>query len=223
MSAKQPRGRKPHLRSSSPDDKAKGAIIKVGDGRGFILATAKSPVIVTAAHCLPHVPEVGSFLSAHERTYPNLIGPLAAPQPGICAECLFVDPVADIAVLGGPDGQELYDEANAYEEFVEAASTLKGGTMAPGRAEAWLFTLGSLWVRCIVLHRGGPLWISDAAEPIEGGMSGSPILDDAGAAIGIVCCAGGVGGEPHTGGGPNPRLADSLPGWLLRQIGEEAK
>ena len=29
----------------------------------------------------------------------------------VCAECLFIDPIADIAVLGCPDGQELYDEA----------------------------------------------------------------------------------------------------------------
>lgn len=40
-----------------------------------------------------------------ERTYANLIGPLGA-EPTVTAECVFVDPVADISVLGSPDGQE---------------------------------------------------------------------------------------------------------------------
>ena len=38
----------------------------------------------------------------------------------IIAECLFVDPVTDIAVLGSPDNQSLPDEAEAYERFAEA-------------------------------------------------------------------------------------------------------
>lgn len=31
-----------------------------------------------------------------------------------------VEPLANIAVLGGPDGPVLYDDANAFEEFVAA-------------------------------------------------------------------------------------------------------
>jgi hypothetical protein len=40
-----------------------------------------------------------------------LLSPLGA-EPHVWAECLFVDPVADLAVLGPVDGQELYDEAS---------------------------------------------------------------------------------------------------------------
>jgi hypothetical protein len=53
------------------------------------------------------------------------------------------------------------------------------------------------------VHRWRPLWITNAGQGIGGGMSGSPILAEDGSAIGVVS----VGGELHTGGGPNPRLA----------------
>ena len=37
-----------------------------------------------------------------ERTYPSLLGPLG-DQCSVWAECVFVDPIADIAVLGQPE------------------------------------------------------------------------------------------------------------------------
>jgi hypothetical protein len=46
--------------------------------------------------------------------------------------------------------------------------------------------------------------VTAAAQPIQSGMSGSPILDADGDAIGAV----------STGAG-NPRLLDALPGWFL--------
>ena len=38
---------------------------------------------------------------------------------GSVAECQFVDPIADIAVLGSVDGQELYDEVAAYDDLTD--------------------------------------------------------------------------------------------------------
>jgi hypothetical protein len=55
--------------------------------------------------------------------------------------------------------------------------------------------------------RGWSLWISDAAEGIRGGMSGSPIVAPNGRAIGVVCTSED---------GPNPFLPANLPGWLVR-------
>jgi hypothetical protein len=54
-----------------------------------------------------------------ERTYPELLGRLGE-EPSVWAECVFVDPVADIAVLSEPDNQELSEEAEAYGALVEA-------------------------------------------------------------------------------------------------------
>jgi hypothetical protein len=47
-------------------------------------------------------------------------------------------------------------------------------------------------------------------------MSGSPVLLSDISAIGIVCAAAGTDPRVYTEGGPNPRLADNLPGWPLR-------
>jgi hypothetical protein len=205
------------------DAVASGAIIRVGDGRGFVLATPKAmfdkAVIVTAAHCLPHLPEGFKIGHAHERIYAGLLGPLGSTEPTVTAECVFCDPVGDVAVLAGPDNQKLCDEAQAYEELIGRASPLRAAAVTHlTSSEAWLFTLGERWASCIVISSQSWLWISKAAEPIEGGMSGSPILDGEGRAIGVLCASEGFGDGQHAGGGPNPNLLESLPGWLLRQL-----
>jgi hypothetical protein len=55
-----------------------------------------------------------------------LIGPLGA-KASIWTECLFVDPIADIAVLGPPDNQSLSAEAEAYEALLVSCTPLKIG------------------------------------------------------------------------------------------------
>ena len=67
---------------------------------------------------------------------------------------------------------------------------------------------------------GRSLWIEKAAEGIQGGMSGSPILTPDGVAIGVVSVASGVVVEGRTlgdpcEGGPNPLLSANLPGWVM--------
>jgi S1-C subfamily serine protease len=52
-------------------------------------------------------------------------------------------------------------------------------------------------------HGGRGIWIEDNTM-IKSGMSGSPIVDADGAAVGVVST-----------GILNPRLSADLPGWLL--------
>jgi hypothetical protein len=85
-----------------------GAVIRVGDGRGFVVERARQRLVLTAAHCLPHLPPANPMSHTEERTYEALLGPLGA-EPTVWAECLFADPVADIAILDGPDNQALFD------------------------------------------------------------------------------------------------------------------
>jgi hypothetical protein len=61
-------------------------------------------------------------------------------------------------------------------------------------------------------HLGGRLWIDETSEPILGGMSGSPVLDKDGAAIGIVSQSS-IAGDISTGG--TSPADPHLPGWLL--------
>ncbi len=197
-------------------NKAARAVIKVGLGRGFVVQSGRRRLIITAAHCLPSFPPCHGASFTEERTYAQLLGPLGN-EPSVWAECLFADPIGDIAVLGEPDGQELSDECEAYDELVKACEPIPV-TDAKESGRARLLSLDGEWIECDVKHSGGPLWISGAAKGINGGMSGSPIIADDGSAIGIVCLSGGPPEKLHTDGGPNPRLLGNLPGWLLKSL-----
>lgn len=186
-------------------------------GRGFVVQ-GRDRLVITAAHCLPHLPpaHAGSYLE--DKTYQNLLGPLGKKKPKVWAECLFVDPVADVAVLGCPDDQELWEQAEAYETLTEAMPALRLGP-PPKEGEAWLLMLDGHWARCTVdTNFGhGTISIDNASEGIHGGMSGSPIIDSQGKAIGIVSISGGTE-QLHSQGGPEPSLVANLPGWLLREL-----
>lgn len=192
--------------------------------------TGRERLVVTAAHCLPRQPPAHAASYLHERTYENLLGALGE-KPHVWAECLFADPVADIAVLGEPDNQELDEEADTYEELTEAAGALPIGAAPektisslpdpdadpdvfgdmvrklgePVTIPAWVLSLDQEWLAIAVRYWCGPLIVVSDSAVVVGGMSGSPIVDAAGFAIGAL----------STGNGPNPRLTYDLPGWLL--------
>ena len=144
-------------------------------------------------------------LSGLTRTY----GPLLAvrgEEPRAWAVCRFVDPIADIAVLGSPDNPH----ADDYKALMGTATALSFGDAVRRPVNFWaparLLSLDDRWFSCTIRHFGGPLWITHAAERVLGGMSGS---SEAGTAIGVVCTTTSPGE-----GGPNARLSDNLPVWL---------
>jgi Trypsin-like peptidase domain len=211
-----------------------GSVVKVGDGRGFIVADGDRNIaeggksyVVTAAHCLPIVPPPHLARYLEEATYPRLIGPLGA-DPSVTAACVFVDTMADIAVLGAPDCQALSDEHTQYEAFLSALPPFDIAAPPPrGRlrmpafdaddppAWRWLgeaffpgrvLSLDGQWINCNVRRFGGPLLI-EPEELAKDGMSGSPLISATGAALGVVSTSNWAS-----------VLADGLPGWLLRAL-----
>src|SRR5207245_5133018 len=100
-------------------DAIKQAIIKVGDGRGFMIEAEKDRLVITCGHCLPFLPPCHLMSYLKERTYGGLLGHIDDPAPKVWAECLFVNPIADVAVLSGPDSQSLYEEMEKYEELTD--------------------------------------------------------------------------------------------------------
>jgi hypothetical protein len=203
--------------------KATSAVVSVGDGRGFIIVyerhddgcTFSDRPVITAAHCLPDLPPCHGMPDLEEKTYKKLLAPLGG-EPAVSCECLFVDPVADIAVLGTPDAQTYFDEAAAFDELVDPVTPLE--IAAPG-TEGWLLSLDGAWFRCkVIVLPGHSLMLTDLEGNFDGGMSGSPIISADGAAIGVAC----LGGEDLAGNqreaGPNPSLVSNLPGWLQRKL-----
>jgi hypothetical protein len=194
-------------------ERLKPGVVTVGQGRGFVVEGAGERLVVTAAHCLPFLPPArpsGAF-------EPRLYGPLLALRgeaPRAWAACRFVDPIADIAVLGAPNAPH----ADDYQALMATATALPIGDPVRHPVNFWaparLLSLDGRWFCCTIRHFGGPLWITHAAERVLDGMSGSPIVAEAGTAIGVVCTT-----TSPRDGGPNARLSDNLPGWLLREAG----
>jgi hypothetical protein len=191
--------------------RAQASVVTVGGGRGFVVNGAhESRLVVTAAHCLPFFPPCHGASYLEERTYRPLLAPLGK-EPVVCAECLFADPIADIAVVGSPD-EELWDEAEAYKALIESTSPIAIAD-APEQGHGWVLSLEGKWFQCAIRYiNDGPLWISNPEQPIVGGMSGSPVISDEGAAIGIVNLGGGASDLGYC----NSRLLRDLPGRLLR-------
>jgi hypothetical protein len=201
-----------------PSEEATRSVVQVtAGGRGFVVQGDKGrKYIVTAAHCLPSVPPAHPSSYLMERTYQALIGPLGDQEPEIWAECLFIDPVSDTAVLGEPDMSDLGSQWEEYDDFVEQTPALPMRLVQDGE-EAWLLALsGERWIRCKACY-DSVIWVAEAEEPFRRGMSGSPIMGTDGHVIGVFCVsAGDEDLDNHREGGPNPSLAH-LPGWLLQE------
>lgn len=200
---------------------AKSSIVKVSDGRGFVMKTHGERFVITAAHCLPHLPPPTPAPYTEERTYWQLLAPLdASAKPSIAAECIFADPVADLAVLAGPDSQAMPSAHDAYQDLVEGRSTLRL-TAVTRRAAAWLLTLDGQWEECAVVGVGGRTLTLIGAR-IAGGMSGSPILAEDGRVAGVVSLGSSEVDETEDHEEREahfqPALVSHLPGWLLAEL-----
>ncbi len=200
--------------------KPKGTVLSVGEGRGFVVEHRGEHLVVTASHCLPWLPSGFGIAYSEEHVYRNMLGPLGS-APTVACECLFINPIADVAVLGVPDTQTFSDEADPYRALLEYATPFRI-TEAPENGRGFLLSLEGEWVRCQVEWKeriDGPLWVSKLAQSIEGGMSGSPIVSENGNALGIVAASvmeKGKDGATDEFGASNPRLTRDLPLWLLR-------
>jgi hypothetical protein len=211
------------------------SVLTVGCGRGFVVESGTNRYVVTAAHCVvsgikQDLPPCIAATEAEELTYPKLLAPLGG-NPWVWAQCLFVDPTADIAVLGSPNGQTIPEEAITYDALMQTFSPIDiadpvsiGSDDLWQKARGWMLSLDGKWFGCDVSFMEDPIWlgqpcpllIEKAVQPITGGMSGSPILTaDGSAAVGMINISTENSPGPH---GPNPRLLHHLPGWLLNAL-----
>ncbi len=182
-------------------------MVRVGDARGFIVNARRrgARVVVTAGHCLPDLPPPISLID--ERTYAAIIGPLGG-ELKVTAECLFLDLIADIAVLGTPDNRAYPEQCATFSAFVEDLTPF-GVERLDDRGEipVRVLSLDDGWLLGRATTFGEGLFLSDCE--VVGEMAGSPIITMHGAAVGM------VGPEIDM---PMSRLGDRLPSWLMRQL-----
>jgi hypothetical protein len=151
--------------------------VSLNKGRGFVVENSYGDHrIITAAHCLPEMPDCCCRAEEDVPCYHDLIGPLGQ-KPSVLAQVEFADPISDIAVLGG------WDED--YEALTEHPLPIS----LPSDREfpALVLALDGRWIDIQVRRDwSGRLWVARAGEKFAGGMSGSPIIALDGTAIGVV-------------------------------------
>jgi S1-C subfamily serine protease len=194
-------------------------ILSVGEGRGFVVESLRRSrrYVVTCAHCLPSGQELHGqgFSSAVDRTFFGLLH-LPGEQTTAAAECLFVDPISDVAVLGAPDHQDLTEEYRKFLRLMESVIPLTIANVT-GETSAWLLSLEGEWFTCKVERDNQKLWLSDPAQPIAGNMSGSPIVNNEGAAIGVLGSAD-LGSSDIHNISLQTFLPQAIPLWLAIDI-----
>jgi hypothetical protein len=128
----------------------------VGCGRGFVVESGTNRYVVTAAHCVvsgikQDLPPCIAVTEAEDLTYPKLLAPLGG-NPWVWAQCLFVDPTADIAVLGSPDAQTIPEEAITYAALMQTFSPIDiadpvsiGSDDLWQKARGWMLSLDGKW------------------------------------------------------------------------------
>jgi hypothetical protein len=58
--------------SETNQKEAENAVVTVGEARGFVVEGEHSRFVITASHCLPHLPPVAAARAgAEQRTYSN--------------------------------------------------------------------------------------------------------------------------------------------------------
>lgn len=202
--------------------KARVRLVKKG-GQGILVPGG---YILSAAHCVTWDAKggmpVGDFYFETIQTWDGR---------QFKAEVCAVEGKTDIAVLSAPDDQVLPQEFMAFKAFCWTTKPIPLSTRVPDIEE---------WLPVHILDHAGK-WNSGQAtrfgypgppsagtlcvqtkNPIRGGTSGSPIIDDMGHLVGIVSWSSE---NPHGGGGlpkvylgafPMPYL--SLPRWVYDQV-----
>ncbi len=208
------------------------SVLTVDKGRGFIIEHRtlfdfgngfqrnRRKLVVTASHCLPHPPVMPCY-SYKETTYPNLLAPLGE-EPSVWAECLFFDPVSDLAILGKPDDQEFGEESDAYARLVDGRKPFT--IAAPETGEGYMLALDGVSWQPTPLKVHVSVWGSSLSTGATlPGQSGSPIVDATGRAVALVSIGSeflnlSSGSRTPMDAGPQPILKFQLPSWVLKTM-----
>jgi len=188
-------------------------ITKLG-GRGVLIG---NNMILTAAHCIDFEIEGGMVLGDFS------IEEVKAEETLFRVAPLYVEPISDLAVLGTLDEQTFFKDATDFENFCDNTKPIKISQIEIPinekipihiytHKETWIHGTGEIYSEVNSPH----LWL-ETEKPIEGGTSGSPIVDDIGNIVGIVSNTSNVK-DDRPSDGRNPRPLWNLPMWIIHDL-----
>ncbi len=186
---------------------------KGGNGQSVLI---EGSLIITAAHCLDW--NCTGMMTLGERYLERI----ATGHGDLIANTLAVEPVTDCAVLGCPDNQTFYAEAQAFDDFCERITplTLHRRPLIPFKPfPVWIRTHLRTWVSGTATYYGGDCGTFAYQTDIEilSGTSGGPIVNHAGELVGVV--SNGTNSSDGRGkyDSAAPLLSLALPAWVLQR------
>ena len=194
-------------------EKATVTFKKLG-GRGVL---AEGNLIITAAHCIEFETK-GGIMALGE----YFIEPIKTSHGYLIVSPIAVEPLNDIAVLGPIDEQEMPKEVEKFKLFCEAVNPVIISRREFDLFEqipVFIFNHHNAWVKGTVIKckNNASTLVLKSDEAIEGGTSGSPIVDESGELVGIASIATianpGEGSE-----GSIPHVRQALPVWIINEI-----
>lgn len=196
-------------------EKATVTILGKG-GRGVLVSGG---FILTAAHCLNISLEGGMVLGEH------CIEEIDTCLGKCKVTAKAAEPVNDIAALGSLDDQEFWDEAANFADFCNNVTEVKiAEPLLLGASEfpVYIYTHKGTWLEAVadIVGFENPVISVNCEEQIEGGTSGSPIVNEAGELVAIVSNTNVIDNYVTACHGSNPQPLLTLPVWVCNAIHE---
>lgn len=181
-----------------------------GQGQGVLV---EGGFVFTAAHCVDFTLTGGMALGDHCLHHVE-----TSDGSQLALSLLAVEPISDLAVLGPPDNQTFEDEYDEFERVYDQTPSLSLDVReheVKMLFDIHIFTPKKTWLdgKAMLTQPGAKLIVVNTNEPIEGGTSGGPIVNEHGELVAVVSHSCSV-----AGGDTQPYLCRALPVWTLSQI-----
>jgi len=202
-------------------EKAERTIIKLLDesgpiGMGFLTECG----FISAAHCLPKMPEPDNLSDAVKVKIKNLSGLESYALVSGAEPCLDLTILSDCS--GSGIGVDLAPvELNEYHQLLQSTEKTQINLEEPELEKeiiVYIYNHKGQWLegRTVFLNPfslGLVINLSNQNERIERGTSGAPVFDSEGQVLGVVNVA-----SENSPEGMMAYLANCLPGWALKEL-----
>ncbi len=176
--------------------------------------------ILTATHCIQWTGE-GGMASGNE--YRERVTTPSGAR--FLVQAVAADSLSDLAVLGSVDDQQFPVDAERFEQWCEETPAVPLATTVPRYQRplpVQILNHKRKWIKAKITRFTPPPFLRgnmflEAEEEIEGGTSGSPVVDSSGRLVGIVSNSGSDNNS-HL-----PIVQLALPRWVLMRIRDRRK